>query len=81
MVIKTSQHHPLEKTTEYKDGSVIYEVDVAGSDEFLRWVLGFGNEAVILEPFEMREKLIGVLKTTIDRYEKSDPKEDRLRKP
>lgn len=68
IAIKTSQHHPNEKVTEEKDGSVIYEIAVAGTDEFLRWVLGFGAEAEVLEPECAREQLTDILKSALEKY-------------
>jgi len=70
VAIKTSQHHPNERIEEQKDGSVMYEVKAAGTDEFLRWVLGFGAEAEIIKPITVREEMVGILKAALDGYKK-----------
>ncbi len=72
IAIRTSQHHPQEIITENGDSSVIYEISVAGQDEFLRWVLGFGADAEIIEPECARIEMINTLKSTLVRYKKSD---------
>lgn len=56
-VIESGQHHPSEKITKLKDGSLIYEVKVNGTEEIYRWVLGFGEDAKVLEPKELKEKI------------------------
>jgi predicted DNA-binding transcriptional regulator YafY len=72
VAIKTSQHHPQEMIEEHKDGSVIYGLSVAGIHEFLRWVLGFGAEAEILEPPEARREIKDILKGALGKYGKGD---------
>jgi len=56
-VIESGQHHPSEKITKLKDGSLTYEVKVNGTEEICRWVLGFGEDAKVLEPKELKEKI------------------------
>ena len=56
-VVESGQHHSSEKITKLKDGSLIYEVKVNGIEEIGRWVLGFGEDAKVLEPKELREKI------------------------
>ncbi len=68
VAIKTSQHHINEEITENSDGSVIYEITVAGIDEFLRWIMGFGAEAEILEPDYARNEIIEILESALKRY-------------
>ena len=65
-VIGSGQHHPSEKISELKDGSSLYEVKVCGIEEISRWILGFGENAEVLEPKELRDKM----KTTIENLSK-----------
>jgi predicted DNA-binding transcriptional regulator YafY len=62
-VIESRQHHPSEKIVKLKDGSLIYEVRVSGIEEIGRWVLGFGEDAKVLEPKKLKEKI----KSTIEK--------------
>jgi len=55
--VESGRHHSSEKITKLKDGSLIYEVKVNGIEEIGRWVLGFGEDAKVLEPKELREKI------------------------
>lgn len=56
-VIESGQHHSSEKMTKLKDGSLIYEIKVAGIDEIYRWVMGFGEDAKVLAPKELKQKI------------------------
>jgi predicted DNA-binding transcriptional regulator YafY len=56
-VIESGHHHPSEKISKLKDGSLIYEVKVNGIEEISRWILGFGENAEVLEPKDLREKM------------------------
>lgn len=48
-----------------KSGDIIYTAKVNGLDGVLRWILGFGDKAKVLEPPELREKV----KKTITKVE------------
>ncbi len=65
-VIESGQHHPSEKTNKLKDGSLVYEVKVNGIEEIRRWVLGFGEDAEVLKPQELKEKI----KSTIEKMKR-----------
>lgn len=69
VAIRTTQHHPDEKTAERPNGKVIYEVAVAGADEFIRWILGFGKDAEIIEPVSARKAMRAILRSTLKKYE------------
>ena len=47
--------HKTQRVTYQDDGSIIFEVDVDGLREISWWVLGYGDQAVVLEPPELRE--------------------------
>jgi predicted DNA-binding transcriptional regulator YafY len=65
-VIESGQHHPSEKIIKLKDGSLIYEVKVSGIEEIGRWILGFGEDAKVLEPKKLKEKI----KSTIEKMKR-----------
>lgn len=56
-VVESGQYHPSEKLSKLRDGSLTYEVKVNGIEEIFRWILGFGENAEVLEPPELREKM------------------------
>ena len=39
------------------DGSVIFEAEVAGTEEIKFWVMSWGSKALVLEPESLREEL------------------------
>ncbi len=74
VMVKTSKHQPYEEITELKDGSIIYETTVAGREEFIRWILGFGPEAEILEPQSARKEIKKILDSALENYSRSNPR-------
>jgi predicted DNA-binding transcriptional regulator YafY len=49
--------HPSQETDEQPDGSLIWRGRVAGLREIRIWILGWGAEAEVLEPAELRESV------------------------
>lgn len=56
--------------TEEPDGSVLMEVTVNNSNEFLRWLYMYNLDAEIIEPVEYREKMRERLQQWLSRYER-----------
>jgi predicted DNA-binding transcriptional regulator YafY len=56
-VILLGKHHSSEWVEKKPDGSVLYTATVRGIEEFRRWVVGFGDEAKVLEPAELKDSL------------------------
>lgn len=73
-VMRETAHRRKRSITWEKDGSIIYEDEVAGIHEIRTWVRGFGSSAEVLEPAELRESLIKVCFLTLQRYGISTPK-------
>lgn len=69
VIVRSSQHQPHEEITELKDGSIIYETTVSGREEFIRWILGFGPDAEILEPQAARKEIKKILDSAYTNYE------------
>ena len=55
--VQESTWHPTQKLTGQKDGSLLAEFDLDGTEEIKRWILSFGRHAEVLEPFELREDI------------------------
>jgi len=49
--------HASQKLAPQRDGSVIFEAKVAGTEEIKRWILTWGSHAVVLAPDSLREEL------------------------
>ncbi|MCH8966586.1 MAG: transcriptional regulator [Planctomycetes bacterium] len=60
--------HKTQRTTYYDDGSLLFEADVDGVKEISWWVLGYGDQAEVLEPPELRNILIGHAKQMCAQY-------------
>jgi predicted DNA-binding transcriptional regulator YafY len=68
IAIKTSRHHPDEKITELENGDILYELIAGGDEEFIRWVLSYGKNAVIMAPKSSRKKMKSLLSDTLNVY-------------
>ena len=55
--VKEKIWHASQKVTEKKDGAVIFEAKVSGTDEIKFWVLRWGAGARVLEPESLRKEL------------------------
>ena len=55
--IRERQYHVSQVLTEQDDGGVLLTLQVTGTFEIKRWVLGFGAEAEVLEPKRLRDEL------------------------
>ena len=67
--------HKTQQTQTEPDGSLIFEATVDGLAEIQWWVLGYGREAEVLDPPELRE----IIRTHADAltalYKPSQPTE------
>ncbi|WP_242860053.1 WYL domain-containing protein [Desulfosporosinus sp. I2] len=60
--------HRTSQLTTLEDGSILFEDEIIGVNEFLTWVLGFGSAAEILEPEEFRELMLNRICETMGNY-------------
>lgn len=62
--------HRTQRTTHEDDGSLIFEADIDGLDEISWWVLGYGDQAVVLDPPELRaiirDRIAGMARSYAD---------------
>lgn len=56
-------------TKEYDNGSFIWEISVRGYSEITPWIRSFGKSAIVIEPLELREKMIQDWKAVLSSYE------------
>ena len=50
-------------------GAFHFHVDVEGLSEIVWWVLGYGKQAVVLEPPELRKKIMEHAQSLVKRYQ------------
>ncbi len=49
--------HESQVVEKQKDGSLIFKAQIAGTEEIKFWILGWGKDAVVLEPDSLREEI------------------------
>ena len=49
--------HKTQRTTFTTNGTLIFEVDVDGLEEISWWILGYGDQAEVLEPQDLRDMI------------------------
>ena len=59
-VVSSGFHHVAELIEETDDGAVLYTVTCRGLQEIQRWILGFGAEAEVIAPEELRTELTAI---------------------
>lgn len=67
-VVTTGRRHPTETVEARADGTVLYKVTVAGTQEISRWILGFGEDAEVLRPTSLRREIARVARTMTKIY-------------
>lgn len=59
-VVSMGSHHTAELIESADDGAVLYSVTCRGLQEIQRWILGFGAEAEVIAPVELRQELSAI---------------------
>lgn len=55
--VRNIQWHSTQKFEDAPGGAVVMTVRISGLNEIKRWILGFGSEAVVLAPAELRDDI------------------------
>ena len=66
--IRERRYHPSQEIEELPDGGLLLTLCVAGMAEVRRWLLGYGAEAEVLEPAELREEIAAHAKKLTEIY-------------
>ncbi|MCI0412380.1 transcriptional regulator [bacterium] len=61
--------HPSQRFEKQADSRLVLTMETAGSTEILNWVLGYGPEAEILEPYVLRKRAITLAKRMLQQYQ------------
>ena len=67
-LIKERMWHPSQVITDQEDGGIHFEVTVAGTEEIQRWVMGWGREAMVLEPVALQQEIMALVTEMSQRY-------------
>lgn len=71
--------HESQETRDRPDGGLEFTVQLGGLDEILRWILGWADEAEVLAPPELRERVRAKAEATARRH--AAPRPPRTRRP
>ncbi len=63
------QWHKTQQIKPQPDGSIHFHVDVEGLNEIVWWVLGYGNQAEVLQPPELRQKILEHVHSLLKQYQ------------
>jgi predicted DNA-binding transcriptional regulator YafY len=66
--VKESTWHESQKIIDQKDGSIIFEAEVAGTEEVKFWVMSWGSKAEVIEPESLREQIRTEVEAIISIY-------------
>lgn len=63
------QWHKTQRIETQPDGSIHFHVDVEGLNEIVWWILGYGKQAEVLEPPELRQKVLEHVQALVQQYQ------------
>jgi predicted DNA-binding transcriptional regulator YafY len=67
--IREKTWHATQRIETLKDGSIIFEAEVAGTTEIKSWILSWGSRAVVLSPDSLRMDICAELQALLKNYE------------
>ena len=73
--------HQSQKLKPEKDGSLLAEFDLDGTEEIKRWILSFGRHAEVLEPETLREGIRAEVENILPQYASEHRVEDTHERP
>ncbi len=63
------QWHKTQRIESQPDGSILFHADVEGLNEIVWWILGYGRQAEVLEPPELRQKIMEHIQALMQQYQ------------
>ena len=70
-IMEETVWHPSQVLEKQGDGSVIMTIRVTDTVELYSWILGWGEKVKVLEPVEIREKIVKTAKAVLDVYKEN----------
>jgi len=71
--IKEKIWHESQQIHPQNDGSIIFEAEVAGTDEIRFWIMSWGSKAEVLSPASLRDEIRAEAEMMARRYEAEAP--------
>jgi predicted DNA-binding transcriptional regulator YafY len=69
-IISEKIWHSTQEIKQQKDGSIVFEAEVAGTTEIKLWIMSWGSKSEVLEPERLREEVRAEAEALADKYEK-----------
>jgi CRISPR-associated endonuclease/helicase Cas3 len=66
--VRETRWHRSERVEEQPDGSLIWRARVAEPQEMLPWIRGWGGDAQLIEPRELRNRMMGEARRLAEAY-------------
>lgn len=60
--------HDTQGIVPQKDGSIVFEAEVAGTEEIKFWVMSWGSKAEVLKPQSLREEIRAESEALLGKY-------------
>ena len=55
--VKEKIWHESQNISDQEDGSILFETEVAGTDEIKIWIMGWGAKAEVIEPVSLKKEI------------------------
>jgi predicted DNA-binding transcriptional regulator YafY len=69
--IKEKIWHDTQEIVLQKDGSIVFEAEVAGTEEIKYWVMSRGSKAEVLDPQSLREEIRAEAEAAVEKYSRA----------
>jgi predicted DNA-binding transcriptional regulator YafY len=66
--VSESNWHESQKLAPQKDGGLVAEFDLSDTEEIQRWIMSFGQHAVVQEPESLKEEIVQELNSLLAAY-------------
>ena len=76
--IKEKTWHESQVINQQRDGSIIFEADIAITEELLSWIMSWGAKAEVLEPESLRDQIHAEAMAILNAYDNSVKHNNKL---
>jgi proteasome accessory factor B len=66
--VQESQWHASQRLTKDRDGSLLAQFSLDETEEIKRWIMSFGQHAVVVEPEGLRQEILAELQSLVTAY-------------
>ena len=65
-LVANARHHPGERQKKLPNGAIEYRVTLTSLEEIARWLLGFGGAAKVIDPPELRRRVVALARAALE---------------